>query len=267
MKKLFCLILALMLLMMAGCAAAERTVAENDAYAVIEYNGIYTLRFREPLPSNKNNSGANGQLTGGEPITFRSVAEMKAAIEGGTFTEKQIETIRKYFKRSGNEILSLNTNKLYELVLPEGMEYQCVDWYGFSYVFQNCTDGKFSGYIDFETKEEHETSKEKMMDFLEINKDVTQYQAEDRNATIYEYVSPFDIPIRIYAYTIESEGKIITVHEVCRLSGKTESLSSFKICGEQDGGYFYGQFRGNSRPTVEWLQSFGLTPYTQTAVK
>ena len=122
MKKFVCITLLLMLLLLtAGCASVEKKILENDIYAMVECDGVYTLRFHEPLPA-EDKGNVNASLPGGTYVNFDTVAKMKEAIETGNFSKQQLEAIRNRFARKDGEILSVNTNKLYEAALPEDME-------------------------------------------------------------------------------------------------------------------------------------------------
>lgn len=245
-----------------------RMVTENDIYAIMDNDGTYTLRFHEPLPD-KDKGNANLSSPGGTYVNFDTVAKMKEAIETGNFSKQQLDTIRNRFARKDGEILSVNTNKLYEAALPEEMEATKVTWNGQTYNFriESNYDDAVSGTLMFETKDRHNTHKEDMMKFMEINKDVVQYKEDDRDATVYEYTSAFGISMRIIIYTLQTDGKTVMVHETYRMSGTEAKFQGVWLCGEQDGAYFYADIEGDSRPSVEWLLSIGLKPYTETAVQ
>lgn len=245
-----------------------RMVTENDIYAIMDNDGTYTLRFHEPLPV-KDKGNVNVSLPGGTLVSFDTVAKMKEAIETGNFSKQQLEAIRNRFARKDGEILSVNTNKLYEAALPEEMEATEVTWTGDDYFFtvKNKSDDDVSGRLEFDTKEEHDQHKQKMTEFLERYDDIVQYKEDDRDATVYEYKLRFGISMRIVMYTLQSNGKTTMVQETYRMSGTEAKFQGVWLCGEQDGAYFYADIEGDSRPSVEWLLSIGLKPYTETAVQ
>lgn len=269
MRKILCIALSLMLLLLTvGCASTEIKILENESYTLIERNGVYTLRFHEPLPG-KDKGNANVSSPGGTYIKFDTVAKMKEALETGNFTDKQLDSIRNHFTRKGGEILSVNPNELYEVALPEDMEATEVTWNGDDYIFtvKSKTDDEVSGRLEFDTKEEHDRHEQKMTEFLEINDDIVQYKVEERDATFYEYTSSFGVTMRIVMYTLQSDGKTTMVHETYRMTGTEAEFQGVWLCGEQDGAFFYADIEGDSRPSVEWLLSIGLKPYTETAVQ
>ena len=241
----------------------ERMVTENDIYAIMDNDGTYTLRFHEPLPG-KDKGNVNISTPGGTLVRFDSVAKMKEAIETGNFSKQQLEAIRNRFARKDGEILSVNTNKLYEAALPEDMEATEVTWTGDDYFFTvKCKSDDVSVRLEFDTKEEHDQHKKKMMEFLELNDDIVQYKEDDRDATVYEYKLRFGISMRIVMYTLQSNGKTTMVQETYRMTGTEAKFQGVWLCGEQDGAYFYADIDCASRPSVEWLLSIGLKPYVE----
>lgn len=272
MKKILCIVFVLMLFfMITGCAATERKVLENELYIVMDYNGTYTLRFYEPLPS--RNSGEVSASLGIDPVTFDSIAKMKETIETGAFNEKQLRTIRKNFSRRGNEIISLDLNKLYDAELPEDMAVTGVSWHGASYTFGIGND-VVAGSIRFFTREEYQEEMKENEEFLNEKPMKSTLKLKDRNAFQYEYTASSGIEVRLITYTYENGGKTLKIWEYYNLNdsalgaGSSTVPSDVRIRGEDDGAYFQINLRGMiQRPDYEWLQSFGIKPYVETAVQ
>ena len=239
-----------------------RMVAENELYTVMDYGGTYTLRFKESLPA--GSPADNNTSIGVTPVTFDSLAKMKEAIETGKFTEKQLETIRKFFSRRGDEIISLDLSKLYDAVLPEDMAVSSVSWHGKSYVLGVGNDA-VSGSLRFLSSEEYrEEMKEREENIRKQNVTSTE-NLEDRNALQYEYTAPSGIEVRLCTYTYESGGKILHIWEYYNLKdsalgvGSSTVPSDFRILGEDNGVYFKISLSGMlQRPDYEWLKSFGI---------
>ena len=260
MKKWFCVLLALFLIMLNGCSRGVE-VLSNDQYCIMEKDGQYYMELHKPVSSSPGNT-LEGTAQAPYIIQFSSLKELKNAITEGKFTEKQLAHMQENFPRnkSGN-VLLCNVNKLYNAAVPEGVEVETIHWYGDRYRFVFDKDG----WIDFSVREAY--------DKFALGYDIESGTAKiisvnmisDRNAKEVVFEDLLGAPRKMVTYSYKSEEKTITIAEQYNLDESETVPFSINFWGTCDGAYFTGNMYGfTERPSYEWVTSFGLKPYAET---
>lgn len=263
MKKICCFTITLLLIFLCGCSRGVE-VLRNSQYSILEEHGEYSIKFHNP--ADVYSSGSDiliGTAEMAVAVEFTSITEMKQAIEPGHFSEYELDIIQsKFEKNSRGEIKICNTDKLYDVTLPDDVETRVIEWFGDSYIFligENCslnfTDQ--SGYDECAKQNNIESGKSKIISVETI---------EDRNARVVTYESYLSAtPRKMVTYSVASGGKTITVAERYNLNESDTVPFSINFWGNCDGAYFTGYiYELTERPSFEWVTSFGLTPYVET---
>lgn len=262
MKKILCIILTVLLLILSGCSKSNE-VCSNDLYGIYEVDGEFILRFHNE-DINVSNPNHSGTLKAPD-ITFPSVSSMKKAILNADFSTDALDAIIRKARADDGDVVICNLNKLYDAVLPEGEKLARVRWFIDSYSFSMHT---LSGSLSLATESD-------VKDFADLygfdpnNPNVTiesKSTEEARNATVYEYkLNNYNEEWKCVIYTQSTKDKTITVVEQYNYgTSKTvpETICFWGNCGDA---FFTGKLTGfTERPSYEWVTSFGLKPYVET---
>ena len=259
MTVLFCVAA----LLICGCSVPEETVVTTADYIIVKQGEQYLMRV--------TNDWIISSLPGYTTIrypTYKSVADMKAAILNNKFSATDYQAISVMGASTNGEIPLFNLDALYEPTLPNGRSYQEVRWFrdGYSFSFRN-------GYIDGSL---YVLSKERFDQY--VYEDFTNYLNKDylsiekteqdstRGGTIYYYRSR-ESSHKAYMHTFTQGEKTIHVREGYEsiYSDKLYSASIFGYDGENY--YMVKIHKIEDVPTVEWYLTFGLTPYVEDAEK
>lgn len=261
MKKLICILLAILLLTLSGCSRGNEVI-RNDKYKIVEHKGEYALQLHDPAAYSSPSD--SGDVLGNAPvhtIVFPSVAKLKEALESGTFSDSSLAHMRSNFAKSRiGGIKICNPFQLYEAVLPEGLSAGGVQWFGDAYVFPLGDHGALrftdkEGHDDFAKTRDIESGKAKILSVT---------TTEDRNAKVVAYENLAGAPRKMVTYSHTSGGKTITVAEQYNLDESETVPYRISFWGSCDGAYFTGyMYQLDQRPSYEWVTSFGLKPYTE----
>ena len=239
------------------------SILENSQYAIIEDDGEYSLRYHDDELKNywENKQGSIAVPT----IKFSSIDEMKKSIEEGQFTIDELIGMQLFAKNSRGETKICNLNSLFDVTLPDGVPLESVTWFGQEYSFG--FGGRFTGELGICSQKwynsEIDVRKYEKNEKLTI---VSKNVIEDRNATVYICRNTNGVSFKDIQYTYTDKDKVIHFNELYMFSDYASDIPTrIDFCGCVNGQYFAGSIRGfSSRPTYEWLQSFGLTPYVET---
>ena len=265
MKTIISMILILSILL-CGCSLALNKgteIHDNNAYTIMEKDGMYGLRFHSPKSTS---SSGNIQYSEVAPaFIFTSPGHMKERILSGNFTKLQLDALKELPRNSDGYLTIFNLQELYDAVLPSGLQYDEVSWFGGEgYSFRWDKDGMV-GAVRIDTES---AIKEKLASFYVENGQATiifKNEIQDRNATEIYYVGPYGDQLKDLIYTYNENGKDITIFEWYELNVSDSVPSSISIAGTVNGVYYYVYISGFSeRPSYEWITSFGLMPYVET---
>lgn len=254
MKKIVCLLIAVILLM-SGCASNKYQLIKEDEHYYIHYDGS--------IPQTSH-------MEVEYVIPFNTMKEMKDAIINVDFTEEQLKEIAKRQARRDGKIYFLNIDELYEPVYPSDLNLtvECGGNY-YNWRLTNNTDSVSFGMCP--TSEENFSKLKDSEEYLRSfeNKEVlSTTNTADRNATVVQYIDVYGNTVNKSYYIIETDEKTLIVQELVTVRQINESFFPYTvyIYGEQNGEYFYAvSYELNERPSVEWLSQFGIREYVETS--
>ena len=235
--------------------------------------------------ANGNNASPSEGYSQVGSIDFSSLSEMKQAFLQNNLTEQQIQTLRTAFASYsyGNEngIEICNLTSLYHAVYPQEIQASKVTLVGENYYFSTFDSADFSStvtHVPTQTKyEQYYASK---FNIAETSPYVTITNQADGlfdgiNCKIIEYEYPNSgAKCRDHIFDIDNHG--ISYHVNVRYRLKSPSAVNWResetlpsevwMFWQQDGQYFFIEIDDlNIEPTVEWLTSFGVTPYVDNS--
>ena len=265
MKKLLCILLAILLLALSGCAGSE--VLSNEQYAIREKDDVYYLDFHDNSYAKEAASiDKNGSAIGGYNIYFSSIAEMQDCIKNGKFSKEDLVGMQAYEKADNGKVAVCNVNKLYDVVLPEGFSLKQISWKGLSYMFQLYYCNEYHGSLRIGNQIDYQNE----IAFSTPNFDngstlLLSSVDKDRNGEILEFITPTGTHMKYIRYSYVLNGMTVTAQEEYNLDESEETPSWIAYWGEGNGVYFTGILGGfTERPSYEWVTSFGLKPYAET---
>lgn len=243
----------------------DLSVAETSVYRIMEEDENMILQF---YGADKNNS-ASSNLQGSTFLklpTFENIADMKNRITTGNIKAEELAGLRSFANKQG-QIKICDLNSLKNAEFPEDVVLSHICWRGAEYSFEFSSKWGV-GYIECITRESYEKTEFPSHTEVTLADGAAILSEEllpERNATAtyYEYGGNRYTKI---LYTINAGDRTIHIKE--SYDGWASSASvphNISFCGEAAGAYYSGWILVNSteRPSVEWLSSFGLTPYVE----
>ena len=208
----------------------SKVVYRGADYAIAQENGEFYLRI--PKGSLKDYGSLNIGLSPPPDIYFGSVAQMKAFLLKGSFTNDQLLKIHSFEKASNGLPAMLDLNAIWEPKLPEELHAARVIWRGVNYEHW-FGDGKHRGTISVLSEAKYIEAKE-------------QYAKVSSEAVVVE--------------TYSVDGFQVTV--------QVQYGSTADIFGEGNGIYYHAHLeRFPKVANMEWLKGIGLQLYTDTAAE
>ena len=243
----------------------------TDAYTVTQVSGQYYLNF---LDGNDDHTGSNPSLSI-TTVSFPSVAAMKQAILTSSFTQTELQIIKNSFSKNEDGIIICDLNQLYEPVLPEGYTLAGVTWNGAEYELKiKGNESSEGGYIQFKKPNAWDSVYQYEMDLLKKFKILQQESGTFDGASSETYVyTTSAAKLKDVYLTIPSENGStptrVILHYCLEHSDPEYSVSDtiprrVEIYGEDNGQHFKVLLSSPTAPTVEWLSSFGITPYVES---
>lgn len=265
MKRLTALVLfvTVLLTMCATGCKPDNCIADTEYYTLYKENGKYYLEFKTVLPDR------DPSLLETSFVTYdkvSSIGEMKQKILAGDFSAEGMKALR---LGSPNTMEVCNLENLYEVQLPTGQAVRHITWKGMVYHFEL----EQTGYVECITREAYENR----LDLLYTNaikKDIpVEYEETGRDGKTV--LKRYQHGATLIRHDLSSEEKELYAVEIFDSAGfrleyvdtcpATELIPDrIRFFGKMNGAYFYGYLSDlPSRPSVEWLSSFGLTPYVE----
>lgn len=257
------------LLLMALCACSDNVVEKQ--YTIYKEDGKTYMQL--PPNGNKNEhirveTNQHSMDISVDYPRFETVAEMKEKILSGEIPEESLSGLRARTDEK-NMLEICDPDNLFDLLLPNDLEYEYIEWYGASYKFV-LDSRNLTGHVYFCDESRYtkaydeEFSYYTTFDGVNILEDNT---VADRNARVIHYTNGTGEYMNI-SYSVPTEtGKVCVSERYCLMhyfGGIDESESvpfSVRIFGDEGDRYFYGFFvRFAERPSQEWFASFTLDP-------
>lgn len=263
MRKPFSiLIIYVILFNLAGCSSGDR--ANQQAYELVQENGQYYMILDAYTETTDSSPGQN-DVTGLRSIQFSSAAEMKHDIQTGDFTEEELGIIATFRPDETGRVPICDPSSLYEPRCPSGYGPYRIYWREAYYYFGfDAKPGSPCFTIDLMDESLWMERKDYYFNFTEripgtVHSVTTE---EDRNATVCVYDDKIGKPCKAIYYTISTEDHLLYVWEKYYTEEDAHVPESVLIYGQRGTAYFSVViWKIQTRPSVEWLSQFGLTPY------
>ena len=243
---------------------------ENEVYSVSRIGAQYYINFTQgnTLRDGETNPGV------GE-IEFDSIQSMKQAFLNGGLDGWQSAILRSLFSpyNNTNGIRIWNLDELYQAVYPDGVSETRVSLTPYCIQFYNT-----AGCLLLLTEESyHDLYNSKYHKYLESGVTILNQATGVYDGTpceIVEYKHPYwNSVCRDILLSVDQNGKQLHIKISYHLpSSPDENAASeilpyqVEIFGQELGQYFeFSDFSVETSPTVEWLTSFGVTPYVDNA--
>lgn len=245
------------------------TACGKKPYDIIEVDGKHYMSFNTYLLGESAISDIGRYA--GVSLQFTSIAQMKKKFESGAFNDNELHALQLKCMANFGTVEICDLDNLYDVRMPEDVTLRQVNWEGIRYSFS--LDSQFAASCTVGC----ETSKNYSHLLL------TEYELAPYNTNGYDFqeVKSYDPDgIQLFYRTDHAEYKIIKyeIHDENRTLYVTESyrLVSYKnisktsstvphliyMLTEENGAFVSVRiYDPIERPSVEWLSSFGLTPY------
>lgn len=244
--------------------------AVNDYYIIMRDGDGYKLLLTEHGRTFDSGSAFFG------PLAFSSVQQMKSKILTGEFTQQEASYLKRLDPGGSLYKYCIDFDDLYEAVLPQGVRQTQIAWSGKFYNFYFSHSYSDSvGYINpidgssFRHYREY-VNESYYKDQDEDNVYLGSSQISDRNATAHYFSRKSYAPVSTTNYVdlwyeLTDGEKTLYVQECFKLSKHNRYVPyKINILGKQGDAYYHiylGSLK--SRPTEDWLLSFGLKPYVE----
>ncbi len=255
----------------------EGVVADTDFYIITEDGGECILRFKDKYEESSaaQEDSISSMSASLRYPTFDSLKEMKAAILTGRF---DYDGLKALYRSAGkdNELKIVDPRNLQTLLLPECAMQTDVVFYGSHYNISaqggDLGTAVVQVYKDAELVEKR--YHERFTTWMPTQTVYSITTEQDRNATVYHHSSNA-AEFRTYYYELSVPNGVMYIEEMYMINYFNEEHDRAKLvsdvkprliniyCVTQDGGFYTGLHHLESRPSVEWLFSFGLTPYVE----
>ena len=261
----------------AGSTSADQNeilAVPSALYELYRKNdGIY-IRVSEEL---KANGTSEGGLVAVPNVRFSSLAEMKERIIGGKLTENELKQIQSFPKDSATaEIGIWDPNRLFSPVLPGGMQYGNVIWYGQSYQIMLSSENQYRGAVSFLPENQYESDMKRAVDGIYNNSlytIISQTPLTDRNGEeIIATTSVAKMKELCYSYeTTAGSFFVIETYtlEHSQMPDRADSTipRSVNIYGQVNNIYFKislsSQENTSQAPSLQWVHSFGIQAFEE----
>lgn len=274
-KRLGIVLLACLTLLLCACGSKGAIYARTQYYTVYSRNGQWFMEFYPVQWDSKSSDNTHANIAVSFP-EFRSLSDMQNRIKSGGITPNALSCL--YYQSTDNVQKICNLNKLHDLVAPGDFSYNRVVLWGEDYEF--AADNNISpvaGRIVCATPDSYEQAfNEHYTEHLNHSV-ITESTVADRNARIV-YSKYKDQLYQDIFYEIQTKTRTLYIRESSVLKYipdihtqdalKERNISNsipenVYIFGNDGTNYFYGELHGfTQRPSVEWLSSFDLKPYT-----
>ena len=222
-----------------------------------------------------------GSMSG--DISFTSLAEMRDKIKNDTLTESNRAVVKRFFDKDENGIKMFNINQMYQPVYPEG--FTCADivvWSGESYsvYVHELSNMDFGGYLSVLSSEDYEWNVDRYItNFFShvLYESILSQEADTWNGLPCETWVFETTAVRmrrtVVEIPMEQENEFMYIAIEYRLERFNDNQnltisdtvpSRVHVIGQTNGqGYALTLFDFSTAPTLEFLTSFGITPYVE----
>lgn len=266
------IVVSLCIVVVLLCSCATPTLVEHENYKIYKEDGKWYLeefpdnssKTQEKTGSTENSSNECMAIVAPK---FNTLSEMREAIIGGTLSKSQITALRACTGNENDSLEIYDPYKMKNLATPEDIKYDYVylegDYYSFQFSGENII-----GYIVCCDKEEYEKTYQNKYGITKKQSIISETVVSERNARVVHSETGAGEFNDVF-YTITTKrGDTLYVKEQYALSYFDETRNdevsetipqNIRLFGNNGSNYYFGWFKGfEERPSVEWLQSFGL---------
>ena len=248
------------------------TACDKAPYDIIEKDGKHYISFNSDTQDKVATSdGVNYSVAIVLP-QFTDIGQMKNTIEKHKLGNNELRAVQLAQGEKGDLLEICNLDNLCDVRMPQGMTLHHVTWEGSSYSFDLRSQNTESCYVDCEIAEEYSYFFQKYYANSPYSKDLAYDFREEKSydpegTQIFYQTGAGDF--KVVKYEIREENRILYVSEEYRLTNYRGTLDTsttvpyrIKMFTEENGAFVtVSIYEPTERPSVEWLSSFGVTPY------
>ncbi len=244
------------------------TACGQAPYDIIEKDGKHYISFNVDLLGQRTlNDGVSPVISG-----FTSIGQMKRKIESCAFDDNEFLLIQHLSRKNFGLLEICDLNNLYDVRTPQDVTLSSISWTFDSYTFYLESQIAPSFSIDCHTPKDYKYCLVENYTYCPSPHSNAYGRQEekisDRNATQIFYqtdVSTF----KTLKYEIKEENRTLYVAEKYRLTSSNPRIETSRtvpyhidVFIEENGAFVHMHiYEPTERPSVEWLSSFGVTPY------
>ena len=264
MRNIACLMLCFVILVLTGCSDSYTTIATNDSYQIVTDGEDTYIRFDKKQQQELEQKVNHSQCI--DWPQYNTLGDMKQAILEGDFTENvKAHLYASAKKNEKGDARICKVNQLYEPLLPDGASISFVAFDG-SYWFEIVGDSLICNLYYAIDENDYNSNFE------------YHYSATIEENVTGTYIETYQgVPVTVYeknsgwmykCYDLSNEAASLTVMEM--YASSKDIPFGIRFFGNTNGAFYHGliceagEMTIDHRPSVEWLQSFGLKPYVET---
>lgn len=249
------------------------TACGKKPYDIIEKDGKHYISFNTiSQDETALADGANASTAAINLPDFTSIGQMKEKIENGDFNENELRAIEAKCKKNNGLLEICDVDSLCDVRMPEGVTLRNIRWWGNGYEFTLESQNTGDCYVDCGNAEEYSYSFQKYYGNSPYSKDLAYDFREEKSydpegTQIFYQTGAGDF--KVVKYEIREENRILYVSEEYHLTSYSGTLETsttvpyrIHMFTEENGAFVtVSIYEPTERPSVEWLSSFGVTPY------
>ena len=245
-------------------------------YEVSVIDGTCYMNFTAGNEAETGNAQGDPSF-GGESnyLIFSSLAEMKRKLKNNQLSADEMETIKKYFKKTENGFEICNVDNLMTAVLPDGWYSRKVSLYGALYSRSVGGTIPAFGIVDLSYEDRWDAAYADEVALIESKTNIrhTTGTFDGLPCEVYTYTTSTS-DLKTVFLTIPGEDGRADTHVLLIYVLDTAFPDSITVSdtvplhlyiyGEAYGTYYeYTLLHLSDAPTVEWLSSFSIEPYVE----
>lgn len=286
-KKLIMIIIlgVWMLNVLLGCNHNDTVDPDNNMYVpgrymveVADYilsgteEGYYIIMLDDYSSAE---AGVLGQMT--SELRFDSMKSFADAVTKGTLTNSQKYVISTFFPNDEKGVLTCDFENLQQAHLPQNFVYTEIIWSGESYTHVFSSDRNESEFGNISVYPKHTYDEIFQRDYVNRYDDsdvvVTKTEMLNERNAVAVYYKTNRAKMMSIQYTLQSDNTVYIVEEDYAIEAPSmaeEWVSEtvpYRIkmyCTDGNNCFVVRIYHPISRPTEEWLLSFGLTKFVSS---
>lgn len=273
MKTKIIAVLLLSAVLLCACTGCCREKYRNEKYTIYSEGGKCYLKFSDTFATRGLRANANGCVIYPGP-SAGTLPELQKKLLSGDFEVTSLYSLIRCDTDGDNTLEILDPDECQIPILPKDLQIDSVGWSGCAYGFSltDKADGERRGSTLWVDENTFRSRFGECFTALspETHTVLDDTVVSDRNARVI-HLTTSAAEQRHVCYTLPgANGYTLYIREVYTLRAfsnpnirTSDSVPQFfHIFGANGEYFFYGSFsEPEERPSVEWLSSFGLTPF------